>query len=35
MFSCHHLIWNPKQTTDDMLEEGEDDIELACPLQPR
>ncbi len=29
VFSCHHLVWNPKQTTNDKPEEGEDDIKSA------
>jgi len=32
-FSCHHLVWNPKQTVNDKLEEGEDDVKSACPLR--
>ncbi len=35
MCSCHHLIWNPKQTTNDKLEEGEDDVKSTCLLHPR
>ncbi len=29
MFSCHHLVWNPKQIVDDKSEEGEDDIKAS------
>jgi hypothetical protein len=34
VFSCHHLVWNPKQTAGDKPEEGEDDVKSACPLRP-
>ncbi len=34
VFSCHHLVWNPKQTAVDKLEEGEDDVKSACRLRP-
>ncbi len=32
MFNYHHLVWNPKKTTDDKPKEGEDDVKSACPL---
>jgi len=34
VFNCHHLVWNPKHTTSDKPEEGEDDVKSACPLCP-